>query len=44
MRIDYNTLSLSEEKNYIGLANNDGDLDEMSSMERRLEKASKQVK
>jgi replicative DNA helicase len=44
MRIDYNTLSLSEERDYIGLANNNSDEDEMLSMERRLEKASKQVK
>lgn len=39
MRIDYNTLSLSEEKDYIGLSNKSGeDGDEMSNLERKLEK------
>ena len=38
MRIDYTTLSLSEEKDYIGLANNDGDSDEMSTLQKKMEK------
>jgi replicative DNA helicase len=37
MRIDYSTLSLSEEKEYIGLANKDLDTDEISSLEKKLE-------
>jgi hypothetical protein len=37
MRIDYTTLSLSEEKEYIGLANKDLDTDEISSLEKKLE-------
>ena len=41
MRIDYNTLSLSEEKDYIGLANNNSDSDVMSSLERKLENMAK---
>jgi hypothetical protein len=42
MRLDYTTLSLSEEKDYIGLANKSGDgSDEMSSLERKLENITK---
>ena len=37
MRIDYTTLSLSEEKEYIGLANKDKDTDEISNLEKKLE-------
>jgi replicative DNA helicase len=38
MRIDYNTLTLTEERDYIGLTNNNKETDEMSSLERKLEK------
>jgi replicative DNA helicase len=42
MRLDYATLSLSEEKDYIGLANNSSkDGDEMSNLERKLENITK---
>lgn len=37
MRIDYTTLSLSEEKDYIGITNNNKDADEISSLEKKLE-------
>jgi len=41
MRIDYTTLSLSEEKDYIGLTTNNGkDADEMTALERKLENLS----
>lgn len=41
MRIDYTTLSLSEEKDYIGLTTNNGkDADEMIALERKLENLS----
>lgn len=38
MRIDYSTLTLTEEKEYIGLANKNRDEDEISSLEKKLEK------
>lgn len=38
MRIDYSTLSLSEEKDYIGLSNKNKDADEVSGLEKALEK------
>jgi replicative DNA helicase len=43
MRIDYTTLSLSEEKGYIGLTGNKsgGGLDELSSLENKLDKITK---
>lgn len=37
MRIDYSTLTLTEEKEYIGLANKNRETDEISSLERKLE-------
>ncbi len=40
MRIDYTTLSLSEEKDYIGLTKNGEDEGEISSLEAKLEKLS----
>ena len=45
MRIDYNTLSLSEEKDYIGLASNKHTAaDEVSALESKLEKLASQPK
>ena len=43
MRIDYNTLSLSEEKSYIGLAGNKSEtgLDEIMNLENKLENITK---
>lgn len=38
MRINYSTLSLSEEKEYIGLASNGKEEDGMSELERKLER------
>ena len=38
MRIDYSTLSLTEENEYIGLSKTDKELNEMSNLERKLEK------
>jgi replicative DNA helicase len=40
MRIDYTTLSLSEEKDYIGLTKNGEDSNEISNLEAKLEKLS----
>lgn len=40
MRIDYTTLSLSEEKDYIGLTKNGEDSNEISNLERKLENLS----
>ena len=40
MRIDYTTLSLSEEKDYIGLTKNGEDANEISNLERKLENLS----
>jgi len=37
MRIDYTTLSLSEEKDYIGITSNSKDADEITSLEKKLE-------
>jgi hypothetical protein len=43
MRIDYTTLSLSEEKGYVGLTGNKsaGGLDELMDLENKLENITK---